>query len=200
MPDFATVLEELQWEAEPIKGSRFLAVVTPISDEQDGMAAIQRCRSTWPQAGHACWAWSLADGRTRANDDGEPGGSAGRPILAQIEGHGLTNVCVVVLRWFGGTKLGVGGLIRAYGGTAGKALDQCETLTVAATVRVRILHTWNDTGAVQGLLDKRGLAVEDIEYDTAVTRIVVVPEDQRDSLAEALRERTSGRAEIVDSR
>lgn len=101
---------------EDIKKSRFEAIAVPVENEQavkDFLEAHKDLTTT-----HQCWAWKIGH-QVRFNDDGEPSGTAGRPILATIEGNELTNVLVLVNRWYGGIKLGTGGLVRAYGGCAG---------------------------------------------------------------------------------
>lgn len=104
---------------EEIKKSRFQALAIPVENEDDvkHMLAEHLDISTT----HQCWAWKIGH-QVRFNDDGEPSGTAGRPILATIEGNDLTNILVLVNRWYGGIKLGTGGLVRAYGGCAGKCL------------------------------------------------------------------------------
>lgn len=104
---------------QEIKKSRFLARAAPVDDADEALAFVARVSVR--EATHNCWAYRIG-ANYRFNDDGEPGGSAGRPILAAIEGQGLDRVVVVVTRWFGGIKLGVGGLVRAYGGCAAECL------------------------------------------------------------------------------
>lgn len=103
--------------SQDVRKSRFLAIAEPVDAADAAMAFFARASTA--DATHNCWAYKIG-ANYRFNDDGEPGGSAGRPILAAIEGQGLDHVAVVVTRWFGGIKLGVGGLVRAYGGCARK--------------------------------------------------------------------------------
>ncbi|HEX7338628.1 MAG TPA: YigZ family protein [Rhodanobacteraceae bacterium] len=110
-----------------IKKSRFLAQAAPVHGEDDAMALLAAARAN--DAGHHCWAWRLGQA-CRFNDDGEPSSSAGKPILAAIDGQELDGVMVVVSRWFGGIKLGVGGLIRAYGGAAAQCLREGQHIAV----------------------------------------------------------------------
>ena len=191
-----SIAAAFEFNADPIKGSRFIAIATPADTPDSALAAVEASRLRWPGASHHCWAYALSSGPTRSSDDGEPGGSAGRPILAQIEGHDLTDVVVVVTRWFGGTKLGVGGLIRAYGGTAGKTLDRCEVVERVPTVPCAIEHAYDDTGLVQGLLAHLGQPVRDTRWGEGVTVLLDVPEDRVEALSTALRDRSSGRLEI----
>lgn len=120
---------------QDIKKSRFLAIAAPIDAADGALAFVERVGTR--EATHNCWAYKLG-ASYRFNDDGEPGGSAGRPILAAIEGQGLDRVVVVVTRWFGGVKLGVGGLVRAYGGCAAECLRLAEKRIVVERVPVRV--------------------------------------------------------------
>ena len=147
-----------------------------------------------PDARHHCFAWRLGtDDAIRSSDDGEPGGSAGRPILAQIAGHDLHHVVVVVTRYFGGTKLGVGGLMRAYGGAAGKALDRATIQEVEEMTSVFVEHSYDDTNAVHNTLSNLGLAVLNTEYGEGARLEVEVAVDKADELRRELTDRTGGR-------
>ena len=160
------------------------------------MAALDAVRAEWPGATHHCWAYRLMDGRTRSADDGEPGGSAGRPILARIEGKDLHGVLVVVTRWYGGTKLGVGGLIRAYGGCAGVALDRAAVVEIPRTVPRRLTFDYADTAAVRQALAEVGLAASAEDYGAQVTLLLDVPEAEVSAVEQALRDGTAGRATV----
>jgi len=193
---YRTLAEPYVFADEPVKGSRFVALAAPVTDEVAFDQVLADARGRWPDATHHCWAWRLRGGAHRSADAGEPGGSAGRPILAQIDGHGVVDVGIVVARWFGGTKLGVGGLIRAYGGCAGRALDRAAVVEVVPTVRLKVVHAYDDTGAVQAVLGAAGLGVADTIYDVEVTRLVDVPEPDAEALVARLVDRTSGRARV----
>lgn len=190
---YRTLSGHAEHVADPIKKSRFIGWAAPAGTEDEALALVDAAAERWPDARHLCWAYRLADGRVRSSDDGEPGGSAGRPILAQIEGHELHDVAVVVARWFGGVKLGVGGLIRAYGGTAGRTLDGADVVEVAATVDLEFRHGWDDTGAVQGVVAARQLDVVDTAWAEDVTLVLRVPAEQVDAVCAALRDATAGR-------
>lgn len=116
----STLLDLCQYREE-IRKSRFITLAGPIASAAEAMAFIEQHSD--PAATHNCWAWKLG-GQYRSNDDGEPGGTAGRPILAAIEAQGFDQVVVLVIRWYGGIQLGTGGLARAYGGGANKCLQQ----------------------------------------------------------------------------
>lgn len=118
-------LQRIETSAQEIKKSRFLAIAGPIEDELSAKTFIA-ARSD-PAANHNCWAWRAGQSY-RFSDDGEPSGTAGKPILAAIDGQSLDRVAVVVTRWFGGVLLGSGGLVRAYGGTAALCLRAAEKI------------------------------------------------------------------------
>lgn len=193
-----TLSERFVWMADPIKGSKFEAWLGPAGDEPAALALLEEARRAHPNATHHCWAYVLADGRTRSSDDGEPGGSAGRPILAQLEGHGVADVMAVVVRWYGGTNLGVGGLIRAYGGTAGKALDRAPLVEVHALAQLTFQYAYGDTQAVDAVLAQVQPEVLERAFDTRITCTVRVPLGSEQALRDALSERTGGRVRFAD--
>jgi uncharacterized YigZ family protein len=194
---YLTLAEPSDYAAEPVRGSRFVATLAPVADEAAAMVVVRAAEAAHPDADHCCWAWRLRDGRTRSWDAGEPRGSAGRPILAQLEGHEVFDVVAVVIRHFGGTKLGVGGLMRAYGGTAGMALDRARIVEVAATVELVVEHTYSDTNAVEAALAAVPATIVDAAYDVGVRLVLRVEESAADTLAAALRDRTAGRVTAV---
>ena len=132
-----------------VRKSRFLARAAPIDSE---LAAMQFLRDVHDaSASHHCWAWRLGEAY-RSSDDGEPGGSAGRPILAAIDGQGYDRVMVVVVRWFGGVKLGVGGLVRAYGGVAAECLRTAARVPLVRTIEADLACAFALSGGVHALL------------------------------------------------
>ena len=132
-----------------VRKSRFLARAAPIDSE---IAAMQLLRDVHDaSASHHCWAWRLGEAY-RSSDDGEPGGSAGRPILAAIDGQGYDRVMVVVVRWFGGVKLGVGGLVRAYGGVAAECLRTAARVPLVRTIEADLACAFALSGGVHALL------------------------------------------------
>jgi uncharacterized YigZ family protein len=193
-----TLAAEFRHEIEPIKGSRFLATVAPVAGPEEAAAFVSRVRAELAKATHNCWAWRVGPRgeEFRSSDDGEPAGSAGRPILAQIEGHGLTDTAVVVTRWYGGTKLGVGGLMRAYGGAAGQALDRARVVELVLKQRVELTHPYDCSGAVQGLLAARRLEPVEADYGGAVRLVLELPAGELQAFARELADRTAGRARL----
>ena len=136
---------------ETIRKSRFIAHAAPVKSHRETLAFYESVAD--PQASHNCWAWRI-DYQHRSNDDGEPSGSAGRPILAMIEGRELEQVMIVVTRHFGGIMLGIGGLVRAYGGCAGKCLDRAEILEWQPRVECVVEIDFSLASSVHGLLEQ----------------------------------------------
>ena len=126
---------------EDIKKSRFQAFAVPVESEQAVKDFLEQYKDI--STTHQCWAWKIGH-NVRFNDDGEPSGTAGRPILATIEGNELTNVLVLVNRWYGGVKLGTGGLVRAYGGTAGQCLLLAEKIELIEKKKVHFACQFNE--------------------------------------------------------
>ena len=181
------------WEIEKIKGSRFIAQVSPVRTPAEAETILAVIRAQHRLAGHHCFAYRLANGQQRASDDGEPRGSGGAPILTRIEHLELVDTLVVVTRYFGGIKLGVGGLIRAYGGAAGQALEMCALEEVQPGVLVRLGYAYADTAAVERCCSAVELEVIEEEFSTTVSRTIWVALSARQQLEQALREASSGR-------
>ncbi|MCW8807118.1 MAG: IMPACT family protein [Rhodanobacter sp.] len=131
---WSTLSQACQYQQE-IKKSRFLALAAPVTSTEQALAFVRDVST--PTATHNCWAYRIGQDY-RFNDDGEPGGTAGRPILQAIEGQQMDGVVVVVTRWYGGIKLGAGGLVRAYGGTAAECLRLAERLPIVAMARLGV--------------------------------------------------------------
>ena len=195
---YRTVAAHHEHEPDKIKGSRHIANVFPVRCADDIAAALDSVRQRMPDATHHAFAWRLGRGEHdfRYSDDGEPSGSAGRPILQQIDGRELTDVLVVVTRYFGGTKLGTGGLVRAYGGAAADALDTATIVEVVPHATVTIRHVYEDTGAVAGVLSAFGLEPTSSDYGAEVSLVVSVPQARAEEFARQLRDATAARAAI----
>lgn len=140
---------------EDVKGSVFLAHAGRIDSLQQVNLFLGKVCALHPEASHLCWAYRLG-GQYRFSDGGEPGGTAGQPILRAIEGQGLDHIAVGVIRYFGGTLLGAGGLMRAYGGVAAEALRTARRLEVLPDIRLTIEIPFEHTGALYRLLDAFG--------------------------------------------
>ncbi len=191
------LIQRVRVEPEPTKGSRFIATAIPVTDEAAAKAALAQLRAEMPDATHHCSAWRLAaPNLERANDDGEPGGSAGRPILAQLQGRDLFNVAVIVTRYYGGTKLGVGGLVRAYGASAAAALDAARTEPYVPTLALQVVHGYPHSSDVERALAEVGATELSADYATDVRRRVEVAVDREQALRVSIRDATRGQARV----
>jgi len=169
------------------KGSRFLAWIGPAADEEAARAALARLALQYSDASHHCWAWRLGSPpRERSSDAGEPSGTAGVPILQVLRGAGLSDVLAVVVRWFGGTKLGKGGLARAYAGAAREALAGLPIAQRVPTVRISFRIPYEKVGAVKRLIHPPEVELESEVYAEAAQLVLAVHEERRDALREAL--------------
>lgn len=173
---------------EKIKRSLFIAEVFPCHDENEARAILADAVSRFRDATHNCRAYILADGSEYYSDDGEPSGTAGRPILNAIKHSGLVNVIVIVTRYYGGVKLGVRGLIDAYGDTATKALELCGSVERVITSAIRVSMGYNSVGNVTRILDGAGAVNMVWNYAEDVSVICDVPENECGKLAGILDE------------
>jgi uncharacterized YigZ family protein len=180
-----------------VKHSRFLAQATPVESPADALAFLEGIART--PATHHCWAYRIG-AEYRSSDDGEPAGTAGRPILAAIDGQGFDRVMVVVTRWYGGINLGAGGLVRAYGGAAAECLRTAPRLPLIAMRELDIHAPFEDTGAVHAALAAHGAQRLEDAFNAGGLRVRVrLPADRVDALATHLRDATRNRARIGDN-
>lgn len=175
------------------KGSRFLAWIGPVTGENPedaARAALDRLARRYPDATHHCWAWRLGSPpRERSSDAGEPSGTAGVPILQVLrgfQGTGLSDVLAVVIRWFGGTKLGKGGLARAYAAATREALAGLPAVLRVPTVRLVLDIPYERVGAVKRLIHPPAVELESEEYGERARLVLAVHEERREALRQAL--------------
>jgi uncharacterized YigZ family protein len=200
MPVVRTIAEPIRYEIDKIRGSRFIADLAPASSAAEAMAFVERIRNEFPDATHHCFAWRLPGGEARSSDDGEPAGTAGKPILNQLQGQELEGVVAVVTRYYGGTKLGAGGLVRAYGGAARAAIDAARIVERRVMALVEIRHRYELSGPVKGVLAAFHTEEVSADYGTDVAMRVRVPVEDAERLIEELRDATAGqaRAAVLD--
>ncbi|PTY35916.1 IMPACT family protein [Saccharospirillum sp. MSK14-1] len=167
-----------------VKKSRFLAWVEPVADKQQAQHRLAQLRQTYPDARHLCFAFS-AGGDSGMSDDGEPSGTAGKPMFNVLSHKRLDNVLAVVVRYFGGIKLGAGGLVRAYGGAVSQALEQANYITLEAQHGLTLSVPFALESEVRRLLDQSGLTAEQVDYGTEVTMTVQLPHSQLERFTEA---------------
>ncbi|CAH1437012.1 unnamed protein product [Lactuca virosa] len=184
---FTTIAERVSLERD-IKKSKFIAIAGHIPDERSAQSFLSEVQD--PRATHNCWAYKVGN-QYRSNDDGEPSGTAGKPIHSAIENSGLDRIMVVVIRHFGGIKLGTGGLVRAYGGVATECLKNAPTRLIKSQVRMGVEVSFDLLGVVYHQL--QAFKAEEIkqDYDTGKDGITMVTFkisfDQAEALEEALK-------------
>ncbi|MFB6107182.1 MAG: YigZ family protein [Halobacteriaceae archaeon] len=181
-----------------VRGSEFVGHVAPVETVAAAEAFIEEVRAAHPDATHNVPAYRVrADPRREyASDDGEPPGSAGKPVRNVLRGRDLENVAVVVTRYFGGTELGVGGLVRAYTKATKDAVDAAGVVERRPHVRVRVVVDYDDSGTVRSVLESAGADFE-AAYEAAVTFDVSVSATEADALIDRVRSATRGRATVA---
>ena len=199
LEEYRTVYEGGQGEIVE-KKSRFIATVRPVKTEEEALAFIEEMRKKYWDATHNCFAFVAGERRewVRAADDGEPSGTAGRPMLDVLLGEDLYNTAVVVTRYFGGTLLGTGGLVRAYSRAVQEALKSCVILEKRHGVRLEIRGDYTDLGKIQYILGQRKIPLLGSEYTDRVLLEVILPKAEERDLLKALTEATGGKAVLEE--
>lgn len=182
-----------------VQKSRFIGVADRVETEEDCRALIAACKKEYPQAKHYCSAWILDDQgiRKRADDDREPQGTAGMPMLAVLEHRGLSRVCCVAIRYFGGILLGTGGLARAYTQTAVLALDAAGIVTREPAVEMKVRLSYPHWGAVQYRLETENKPVAEVQYSDQVSFTLYTEAEELAYWEQTLAALTGGGAEIM---
>ena len=180
------------------KKSRFIATVAPVSSEEEAAAFIASMKKKYWDARHNCSAFITGDRgeKSRCSDDGEPSGTAGRPMLDVLEGAHVTNVCVVVTRYFGGTLLGTGGLVRAYSAAVRAALDNCTLIKKINGYLLKVTLDYNDYGKIERDAAKKGYLIHEKDYGENVT-VSFLTEDA-DAIRADVTDMTAGRAAFYE--
>ncbi len=176
-----------------IKKSRFLGCVEPVAGREEAVARVEQLRIEHPDARHVCWAL-MAGGHSAANDDGEPSGTAGRPMLEVLRHQELEGVLATVVRYFGGIKLGAGGLVRAYTDAVAQALLGAERVPLIRMQTLRVTVPYAFEGAVRRELDAHGVVLHDVQHGADVELTLHVPEDRVESLRSQVSDVCQGRA------
>lgn len=190
-------------EAEIIeKKSRFIATVKPVKSEEEAITFIEGLKKKYWNATHNCFAYVIGERfqTQRCSDDGEPSGTAGRPMLDVLLGEEVHDVAVVVTRYFGGTLLGTGGLVRAYQGATQAGLMASTVITKMHGSKVAIQTDYTGLGKIQYILGQRGLTILHSEYTDRVALEVLLPEADVEQVMAEITEGTNGQAvmEIVE--
>ncbi|MFD3944614.1 YigZ family protein [Streptomyces sp. NPDC058579] len=194
---YRTIAREGVHETE-INRSRFICALAPVATEQEAQDFVARVRKEHPTASHNCFAYVIgADASVqKASDDGEPGGTAGVPMLQMLLRREVRYVAAVVTRYYGGVKLGAGGLIRAYGGVVGEALDALGTLTRQRYRLATVTVDHQRAGKLENDLRATGRNVRDVRYGEAVALEIGLPDADVDSFRAWLADATAGTATL----
>lgn len=178
------------------KKSRFIATVRPVKTEEEALAFIEEMRKKYWDARHNCYVYSVGKNRefTRCSDDGEPSGTAGRPMLDVILGEDIYNAAVVVTRYFGSVLLGTGGLVRAYSKSVQEGLKASTVIEKIYGISLEIITDYTGIGKIQYIAGENSLPILDSEYTDKVTLHLMVPSAQVDFVKKAITEGTNGRA------
>lgn len=177
-----------------IKKSRFIACIEPIAGREEAQARVAQLKAEHPDAAHVCWAL-LAGGQSAANDDGEPGGTAGRPMLDVLRHQDLQGVMASVVRYFGGVKLGAGGLVRAYTDAVAQALLTADKIPLIQQAQLVCSVPYALEGLVRREVELAQAQLQEVSHGSVVTLHFALPESQASALQARLSE--SGRGQLV---
>lgn len=184
------------------KKSRFIATIRPVESEDEAVSFITEMKKKYWDAAHNCSAFTVGENFeiSRCSDDGEPAQTAGRPMLDVLLGEEIHNVCAVVTRYFGGTLLGTGGLVRAYSGAVQEGLKNCVILEKKLAEKLELKTDYSDLGKIQYILAEQGITVLGSEYSDTVVLTALAPLSEAQGLKKKLTEGTGGRCliELLD--
>lgn len=182
------------------KKSRFIAALRPVNTEEEAALFIEEIKKKYWDAKHNCYAYVIGEHAEimRYSDDGEPGGTAGKPMLEVLLASGVRNAAVVVTRYFGGTLLGTGGLVRAYTQAVQEGLKACRTGICIAGVRLGVMTDYHTIGKILHLLGQKGITPEESSYEEAVRLKLVVPVSEAGQLCTEITEAAAGKAAIEE--
>ena len=181
------------------KKSRFIATVRLVESEEEALSCLEALRKKYWDARHNCFVYIIGETQEtgRCSDDGEPAQTAGRPMLDVLLGEKVCNICVVVTRYFGGTLLGTGGLVRAYSGAVKAGLDASMVITKILGVKLHIETDYTTFGKIQYILAQRELKILDTVYTDKVELEVLIPKTDVDQVMHAITEGTNAQAEMT---
>ncbi len=183
------------------KKSRFIATVRPVKTEEEANQFVEEMRKKYWDARHNCWAFILGERQEfkRCSDDGEPSQTAGKPMMDVLTGAGLTDVAVVVTRYFGGTLLGTGGLVRAYSGAVQEGLKNSTVITKYLGVKLSVTTDYNGVGKLQYLFGQKEIPILSADYTDKVVFTALVAAPRVNEIKKAITEATSATAQMEES-
>jgi uncharacterized YigZ family protein len=186
---------------QEIKRSRFIATMGRAEDKAQALAFIERVRSEFPDASHHCWAYVAGPPDNTLDiglsDDGEPRGTAGRPMLNVLQFKDIGESVVVVTRYFGGTKLGAGGLVRAYSGSVQQGVDALSLIERIDYFTGRVIMSYAMENTIRHLLETLDLAVNEVTYDQDVALYIKAPASLKPPLEQAVQDQTMGAGRVL---
>jgi uncharacterized YigZ family protein len=193
--DFYHTIQQRERTSIKVRGSEFIATVIPVTSKDQALKELESLRSEFWDATHNCFAYRIGKGglEFRTSDDGEPSGSAGKPILFVLHKYDVSDILMVITRYYGGTKLGVGGLARAYSDSSSAVLELCVKIPVYSTKDIKVLCMYEDVDTVRRIIDAYAIN-SDSEYRDAVEFIARIPESQCEMFMTEIISATSGRA------
>lgn len=182
------------------KKSRFIATIEPVETVEEAEAFIEKTKKKYWDARHNCHAFSVGTNMplSRCSDDGEPSGTAGKPMLEVLTGRGIHNAAVVVTRYFGGTLLGTGGLVRAYTQAVQEGLKNCKLVEKYSGILMKLSMDYTDLGKVTYILNEMSIYIENTEYTDGVVMNILIPENETETVKKKLTEATSGRIRMEE--
>lgn len=182
------------------KKSRFIATAKPVKTEAEAVAFIDEMKKKYWDASHNCSAYVIGERSQimRCSDDGEPSQTAGRPMLDVLLGAEIKDICVVVTRYFGGTLLGTGGLVRAYSGAVHKVLESCQITDQITGRKLSVMTDYNGIGKLQYLFNKNSSLVLDTRYTDQVEVILLIPLYELEEMKKIITEETHGKARMEE--
>lgn len=193
--DFYYTIQQRERTSIKVRGSEFIATVIPVTSKDQALKELESLRSEFWDATHNCFAYRIGKGglEFRTSDDGEPSGSAGKPILFVLHKYDVSDILMVITRYYGGTKLGVGGLARAYSDSSSAVLELCVKIPVYSTKDIKVLCMYEDVDIIRRIIDSYAIN-SDSEYRDAVEFIARIPESQCEMFMNEIISATSGRA------
>lgn len=199
MQSYKTIKQYGEGEIEE-KKSRFLGKVKPVSTEEEAIAFIESIKKQYWDARHNCYAFIIGEHSEsmRCSDDGEPSGTAGKPMLEVLQNNGLKNVVAVVTRYFGGTLLGTGGLVRAYTQATQAALEEAQIATMTMMSILEIRTDYNAIGKIKYMFAQADTLIMGEEYGVDVTVTIAVPLSEKENVQKKIVEATNGKAVIEE--
>ncbi|MCR4792181.1 MAG: YigZ family protein [Lachnospiraceae bacterium] len=195
--DTYNIISESSSSEIVVTKSRFIGYLSPASSAAEAEEIITRIRKKYNDARHNCWAYIVMTDSgivSKCSDDGEPSGTAGKPMMAVLEGADLVNVVCVVTRYFGGVLLGTGGLVRAYTDATAQALDAASVSPIRQGKNISLACDYQDEGGIRRLLENEEFAIRDTEYTDKVKLFVLGPSEKAEALMKRIVDMTGGRA------